>query len=217
VTKRKEDADEPVDDLEAEDLPDEDDELFTSVREGPPPPREDDLIETKPAASIEDKSPEELMALLQEAQHQAAEYLDGWQRARAEFANYKRRSERAMQEHYANAAGSILGRFLSVQDDLERALKDRSEEGDGKAWAEGIELINRKLNSLLEAEGVEPIKAIGERFDPNFHEALSYEDNDEVEDGCVIDVVRQGYMLKERVLRPALVRVAKSRGDETNG
>jgi molecular chaperone GrpE len=217
VTKREEEPDEPMDDAGADDLPEEEEELFTAVREGPAPPREDDLVEAKPVEAVEDKTPEELMALLQEAQHQAAEYLDGWQRARAEFANYKRRSERAMQEHYANAAGNILGRFLSVQDDLERALKDRSDEGDSKAWAEGIELINRKLNSLLEAEGVEPIKAIGERFDPNFHEALSYEDNDEVEDGCVIDVVRQGYMLKDRVLRPALVRVAKSRGEETNG
>jgi molecular chaperone GrpE len=217
VTKRKEQADEPMDDIESEDLPDEEEPLFTSVREGPPPPREDDLVEAKPAEAVEEKNPEELMALLQEAQHQAAEYLDGWQRARAEFANYKKRVERDQQDSYARTAGSILSRFLSIQDDFVRALKDRSDEGDGKAWAEGIELIHRKLASLLEAEGVEEITAIGERFDPNFHEALSYEDNDEVEDGCVIDVVRQGYMLKDRVLRPALVRVARRRGDETNG
>lgn len=217
MTKRKEDADEPMEEIESEDLPEEEEPLVTPVREGPPPPREDDLIEAGPAEAVEAKDPEELMGLLQEAQHQAAEYLDGWQRARAEFANYKKRMERNRQDSYARTAGSILGRFLSVQDDFERALRDRSEEGDGKAWADGIELIYRKLTSLLEAEGVELIQAIGERFDPNFHEALSYEDNDEVEDGCVIDVVRQGYMLKDRVLRPALVRVARQRGDETNG
>jgi molecular chaperone GrpE len=217
VTKRKEQTDEPKDETESEDLPAEEEPLFTSVREGPPPPREDDLIESQPAESLEGRDPEELMALLQEAQHQAAEYLDGWQRARAEFANYKKRVERDRQESYARAAGSILVRFLSIQDDFERALKDRSDEADGQAWAEGIELIHRKLAALLEAEGVEPIKAIGERFDPNFHEALSYEYSDDVEDGCVIDVVRQGYALKDRVLRPALVRVARQRGDETNG
>jgi molecular chaperone GrpE len=221
VTKRKEQADEPVEGVEPEDLPDEEEPLFTSIREGPAPPREDDLVETKPAeapeGALEGKDPEELMALLQEAQHQAAEYLDGWQRARAEFANFKKRVERDQQESYARTAGSILARFLSIQDDFERALKEHSEKADGEAWAEGIELIHRKLASLLEAEGVEAINAIGERFDPNFHEALSYEENDEVEDGCVIDVVRQGYMLKDRVLRPALVRVARRTGDETNG
>jgi molecular chaperone GrpE len=217
VTKGKKEPDEPMDEIESENLPEEEEPLFTSVREGPPPPREDDLVESKPAESVEGRDPEELMALLQEAQHQAAEYLDGWQRARAEFANYKKRVERDQQDSYARTAGSILSRFLSIKDDFERALKDRSDEGDAAAWAEGIELIHRKLTSLLESEGVEPIEAIGARFDPNFHEALSYEDNDEVEDGCVIDVVRQGYMLKDRVLRPALVRVARRRGDETNG
>jgi molecular chaperone GrpE len=217
VTKGKKEPDEPMDEIESENPPEEEEPLFTSVREGPPPPREDDLVESKPAESVEGRDPEELMALLQEAQHQAAEYLDGWQRARAEFANYKKRVERDQQDSYARTAGSILSRFLSIKDDFERALKDRSDEGDAAAWAEGIELIHRKLTSLLESEGVEPIEAIGARFDPNFHEALSYEDNDEVEDGCVIDVVRQGYMLKDRVLRPALVRVARRRGDETNG
>jgi molecular chaperone GrpE len=217
VTEPQEEADEPVEDVGAEKPVDEDEPLFTAVRDGPAPPREDDLVESKAAEEVEGKDREELMALLQEAQHQAAEYLDGWQRAVAEFANFKKRIERSQQERYAQAAGSILGRFLGIQDDLERALKERSEEGDGKAWVEGIELIYRKLASLLEAEGVEPIHAVGERFDPNFHEALSYEPSDQVEDGCVIDVVRQGYMLKDRVLRPALVRIAKKTGDETNG
>ncbi|HLC02463.1 MAG TPA: nucleotide exchange factor GrpE [Anaerolineales bacterium] len=216
MAKGKEQADEPVEDIQADDLPEED-PLFSAVREGLPPPREDDLIESQAAEEVEAQDPEAMMALLQEAQHQAEEYLDGWQRARAEFANYKKRNERDQQESYARAAGSILTRYLTVQDDLERALKDRQAEGDGKAWAEGIELIYRKLTALLEAEGVEPIKAIGERFDPNFHEALSYEENHEVDDGCVIDVVQQGYILKERVLRPALVRVARSTGDENNG
>lgn len=213
----EEQADELDRHIQADGLPDEEEPLFSAVRDGPAPPREDDLIASQPAEEAESQDPEGLMALLQEAQHQAEEYLDGWQRARAEFANYKKRNERDQQETYARAAGSILMRFLNIQDDLERALRDRPDEGDEKAWAEGIELIYRKLTALLEAEGVEPIKAHAQRFDPNFHEALSYEENDEIEDGCVIDVVQQGYMLDDRVLRPALVRVARKTGDENNG
>jgi molecular chaperone GrpE len=137
------------------------------------------------------------------------EYLDGWQRARADFVNYKKRIEREQREAYRRAAGDILTRYLGVVDDLERALKDRPTEGDPSNWADGVELIYRKLQSVLEAEGVETIGALGQPFDPNLHEAISHEESDEQPAGYVIDVVQQGYRMGEQVLRPALVRVAK--------
>lgn len=142
-------------------------------------------------------------------QAQADEYLDGWQRARAEFANYKKRIEREQAEARDRIAGDTLMRYLGVLDDLERALKDRPSDGDAASWAEGIELIYRKLTALFIAEGVEEILAEGTSFDPVLHEALSHEESDGHAEGQVIEVVRRGYRMGDRVLRPALVRVAK--------
>lgn len=137
------------------------------------------------------------------------EYLDGWQRARADFANYKKRIEREQREAYRRAAGDILTRYLGIIDDLERAMKDRPTEGEAAGWADGVELIYRKFRSVLEAEGVELIEALGQPFDPTFHEAISHEESDEQQAGYVIEVLQQGYRMGDQVLRPALVRVAK--------
>ncbi len=161
--------------------------------------------ESQEVVDEESQWAEELSAARAEAQ----EYLDGWQRARAEFANYKKRVERENRESYKRVAGDILSRYLSVIDDLELALKERPQEGDAGAWAKGIELIYQKLLGLLEAEGVERIQAEGETFDPMLHEALSHEESSDHQDGQIIEVIRQGYRMGERVLRPALVRVAK--------
>jgi len=148
----------------------------------------------------------ELESQLAEAQSQVAEYKDGWQRAVAEFQNYRRRVEADKAETYQTAVGSIIKRYLPVLDDMERALQARPAD---LAWAEGVELICRKLQSILEAEGLKRIEAEGQKFDPNIHEAISQEPKEGVESGTVIGVVRNGYMLGERVIRPAMVRVAQ--------
>ena len=145
---------------------------------------------------------------LQEWQDKANEYLDGWQRARADFANYKKRIERDQAIINQNAAANIIRRFLEIIDDLELALKNRPAEGDGAGWAEGIELIYRKLSGMLESEGVSPIEAEDQFFDPNLHEAITYEQHPGLESGQIIAVVKQGYRMGDRVLRPAQVRVA---------
>ncbi len=152
---------------------------------------------------------ESLRAALDESQMKAQEYLDGWQRARADFANYKKRVEREQAQAYQNAAASIFKRFLDVLDDLDRALKNKPQEGEAAAWSSGIELVYRKFLSILEAEGVTVMQAQGEFFDPNLHEAISQEDNDHYESGQIIEVVKNGYVMGDKVLRPALVRVAK--------
>ncbi|MCI0519278.1 MAG: nucleotide exchange factor GrpE [Chloroflexi bacterium] len=141
-------------------------------------------------------------------QVKANEYLDGWQRARAEFANYKKRVEREQAQAHQNSAANVVRRFLDVLDDLERALSNRPQEGEGAAWAEGVELIARKLAALLEAEGVTAIEAEGQFFDPTLHEAITREENSGLESGQIIAVFKQGYRLGERVIRPAQVRVA---------
>jgi molecular chaperone GrpE len=152
---------------------------------------------------------ENLQKELEEARSKANEYLDGWQRARAEFANYKKRVERDQAQTYQLATGNIVRRYLEVLDDLERALKNRPEDGDGAVWAEGVELIYRKLLNILENEGVKPMEISNDFFDPNLHEAVASEENGEYESGQIIEVIRQGYMLGDRVLRPAMVRVAR--------
>ena len=147
-----------------------------------------------------------LQAQLAEAESKASEYKDGWARSQAEFQNYKKRIERDNELMYASMKGDIIKKVLPALDDLERALQNRPSED---AWASGIELITRKLQNILENEGLKRIEARGAAFDPNYHEAITHEPSDEVESGHVIEVVQNGYTLGERVIRPALVRVAQ--------
>lgn len=150
---------------------------------------------------------EALMKRLEEAEAKVAEHLDGWQRSQADFINYKNRVQRDQELMKSVMKGDIIKKFLPVLDDLERALHNRP--ADSGSWIGGIELIHKKLQSILESEGVTRIEAEGQLFDPNFHEAISHEPNETVESGHVIAVVQSGYMLGDRVIRPALVRVAQ--------
>lgn len=151
----------------------------------------------------------ELQAQLDEAQAKAAENLDGWQRAQAEFANYKKRQARDLEVQSAEARARIIKRYLEILDDLERALASRPAEGAGAEWAQGVELIYRKLQSYIQGEGVTLMEVLGQPFDPNLHEAIAKETNPDYESGVVIEVVQPGYMIGERVLRPAVVKVAE--------
>ena len=161
---------------------------------------------------IDDLSPEErveaIQSSLEEMNQKADEYLDGWQRARADFANYKKRVIRESLDIHQTARGEVIKLYLDIADDLARALLDKPKNGDGETWADGIEIIHQKLQARLESEGISPMKALGEEFDPNIHEALMKEKSDEYECGQIIEVVQEGYWIGDKVLRPALVRVA---------
>lgn len=146
---------------------------------------------------------------LEESRKKSSEYFDGWQRERADFSNYKKRVDREQATLSQSISGELLKKYLIVSDDLERAFKNRPQGGDGAAWADGIELIYRKLQSILETEGVKRMDAEHEIFDPTRHEAISYEPHPEKSGGEIIEVLQPGYMLGDRVLRPALVRVAQ--------
>ena len=150
---------------------------------------------------------ETLEKQLEEAESKVSEYKDGWMRSQAEFQNYRKRIERDNEMMYASMKGDIIKKVLPVLDDLERALQNRP--SNSGAWVSGIELIQKKLLSILEVEGVKRIETVGAAFDPNFHEAISHEPIVGVQSGHVIAVVQNGYMLGERVIRPALVRVAQ--------
>ena len=149
---------------------------------------------------------EALKRQLVEAEEKLAENVQGWQRSLADFQNYKKRVEREDELKKFTLKGDIIKKVLPVLDDLERAMQNRPADD---SWANGIELIVRKFQNMLDAEGLKRIEAEGEEFNPNFHEAISHEPADGVASGHVIAVVQNGYMLGERVIRPALVRVAQ--------
>ncbi|HSM56377.1 MAG TPA: nucleotide exchange factor GrpE [Candidatus Sulfomarinibacteraceae bacterium] len=159
------------------------------------------------AAEEEGKEPS-LEERLQEAEAQAAEYLEGWQRARAEFANARKRLERERSEARRNATVDVVSKLLPVMDDFERALENVPEHIGEDSWFEGVALVYRKLASILEETQIERIKAVGQPFDPNVHEAVLQEESDDHESGTVIKELQSGYRLNERVIRPAMVVVA---------
>lgn len=143
---------------------------------------------------------------LEDAETKLADSVEGWQRSVADFQNYRKRVERDNELMYASMKGDIIKKVLPALDDLERALQNRPADN---AWANGVELIARKLQNILDAEGIKRIEAEGLEFNPIFHEAISHEPAENVASGHVIAVVQNGYMLGERVIRPALVRVAQ--------
>lgn len=163
-----------------------------------------------------EEEPEELSELeklqkeLEEAKAQAAEYLDGWQRTQAEFSNYKKRQEAERTQVRAFANANLLRKLLPIVDDFERAATTLPSDLAQLTWCEGIFMIRHKLDSVLESEGVKPIETEGESFDPRYHEAVTHEEVPGYEEGQIIGEVQRGYILDERVLRPALVRVAKA-------
>ncbi len=140
----------------------------------------------------------------------AAEYLEALQRERANFINYRRRVDQEKTESAQYAAANLIKKLLPVVDDFDRALA-AVPEADRKhnKWLQGIELIARKLHAVLEGEGVEPIEALGQPFDPNLHEAVAFDDNGNGGPDTVSEVFAKGYKLKDRVIRPAMVKVSR--------
>ena len=140
------------------------------------------------------------------------EYRDLLLRKTAEFDNYRKRTERERVEHAAAAATDLLTEILPLVDDLERALAADAGAGPGAldAYRAGVELIHKQLLELLRMRGVTPIETDGRPFDPHFHQAVAHEVSTSHAEGAIIDELRRGYMIAGRLLRPALVRVAKS-------
>lgn len=161
------------------------------------------------AEATGDSVEEELEAKLAEVQAQADEYLDGWQRARAELDNYRKRVTRERAQWENMLRGEVITSLLPILDDFDLALENLPEEGERGEWESGVVLIHRKLRSQLEEMGVAEIPALGEEFDPELHDAVMRRKDDDAESGTVIEVVRKGYTMGDRVLRPAMVIVAE--------
>jgi molecular chaperone GrpE len=190
----------------SEELPATEEEEQEREREESPAP------EGIPAEAEPTEEVDELTALRQELEEQkakAAEYLDGWQRARAEFANYKKRIEKEQEDMIKSANGAFIAKLLPVMDDFERAFQTLPLDLMGMTWLGGIALIQRKLQVLLEQEGVTIIESEGQMFDPTLHQAVTHEESEEHEEGQIMGEVQKGYKIDDKVLRPSLVRVAR--------
>jgi len=149
---------------------------------------------------------------LAEEKEKTAKYLENWQKAEADFSNYRKRAEQEKEDLSREAVSSVLLRVLPAIDDLERAFDSLPAKPKDASWVDGIKLIHRKLQAALEAQGLSEINAFGETFDPNLHEAVAYQDG---EDGKVIAVARKGYKLNDKMLRAPQVVVGKG-SDSSN-
>ncbi|MBI4340280.1 MAG: nucleotide exchange factor GrpE [Chloroflexi bacterium] len=171
-------------------------------------PSEGSALESGPAP--ESTAPQELRAQLEETERERAQFKALAQRAQADLVNYRQRVEREREEQQRAAVERTLGKLLPIVDDLQLALKHAPASGDD-AWLDGIRIIERGLLALLESEGVAAIAPVGKPFDPWEHEALFSVEDPSKEPDTVAMVVRQGYKLHDRVLRPAQVAVVQVR------
>jgi molecular chaperone GrpE len=161
---------------------------------------------------------EELQEALAAAQQElakksaeAAEYLDNWRRSTADLSNARKRMLREQEETRASAAQRMLEKLLPVLDDMDRAFAALPGDQAEGEWVGGFRAIQRKLQGILESEGVAPIRIEGQAFDPALHFAVTHEEADGYDEGQIIGEVARGYMLHDKVLRPSMVRVAKGK------
>jgi len=147
---------------------------------------------------------------LSEAESKAAEYLGGWQRSQASFENFRKRTTAEQAQWRSTANAALLGRLLPVLDDFRRAFAAVPDAIAEDAWLDGIKLVERKVQTILETENVQEIAVeTGDPFDPNYHEAVLYQVVPGFDEGQIVAVVETGYMLGDRVLRPSMVVIAK--------
>jgi molecular chaperone GrpE len=144
-----------------------------------------------------------------ELQRQRDDFYDRLLRQTAEFDNYRKRIERERQSTYESMAAELVKDLLPLVDDLERALKADSGTEGAEAYRRGVELIHRQLIETLKKRGVHPLEVLGADFDPHFHQAVSYEQAPGKREGEIIEEFGRGYMLGSRLIRPAMVKVAK--------
>src|SRR2546430_9640219 len=170
-----------------------------TTRKHPHAPRQGDPPEPA-TASLEGKVAELEAAL--------AEARDRHLRLAADFDNYKKRARLDQLETMQHASAELIGRLLPVLDDLRNVL-DHKPDGVDESWVKGLELSVRKLEEALGAHGLQPIESVGERFDPKVHEAVGHEESSEHPEDTVVSELRRGYRVRDRVVRPALVKVAR--------
>ena len=145
---------------------------------------------------------------LTETESALAEAKDRHLRLAADFDNFKRRARQEQLETIQHASAELIGRLLPVLDDLRTAL-DHKPDGIDDAWVRGLELGVRKLEEVLASHGLEPIESVGASFNPKFHEAVGHEESEDHPEDTVVSELRRGYRIRDRVVRPSLVKVSR--------
>jgi len=158
-------------------------------------------VEAEADSEVYDSRYEELAKLAEENQQK---YL----RAQADFDNFRKRTIKEKEELGQYASMKLIGNLLPVVDNFERAVAAASVNQDYDSLVKGIDMIFRQLQQTLEQEGLKPMNVVGEPFNPEFHQAVMQVESDEHEEGIVIEEMQRGYMMKEKVLRPAMVKVS---------
>lgn len=152
-----------------------------------------------------------LRAKIEQLEAEAEEASNRYLRLAADFDNYKKRARQEQSDLVRSANAELIGKLLPVVDNFHRVLESTPESA-GDAWVKGLKLSLQQLEELLAAQGVQPIEAVGQPFDPSLHEAIGHEESSEHPEDTVVTEVRRGYRLNDRVVRPALVRVARPVG-----
>jgi molecular chaperone GrpE len=182
---------------------------MTTTRKHPHDPHEGDSRK-ETVEPPESRARASLEAKISELESAAAEAKDRHLRLAADFDNYKKRARQEQLDTIQHASTELIARLLPGLDDLYKAL-GHTPDGVDEAWVKGLELSVRKLEEALAAFGLEPIEAVGAPFDPKFHEAIGHEESDEYPEDTVVSELRRGYRMRDRVVRPALVKVARPR------
>lgn len=146
---------------------------------------------------------------LEECRKEKEDYLSGWKRARADFLNYKKEEEERIAQAIDYKFRDILLKMLSVLDELDKAEEHIPSDLKNNNWVAGVSQIKKKIETTLVQEGVERMTVLGKEFNPNFHEAMEMVADKKNKSGTIVEVVRDGYLFKGRVLRPARVKVVK--------
>ena len=168
--------------------------------------------DTPPAADKESVSQEKDVAVLEE---QLTAEKDRFMRLSAEFDNYRKRKQREIDDFKKFANETVFKQFLSVVDNLERAIASAENNQDTDSLLEGVKLTHREILKIFQAFNVKPVEADNQSFDPNFHQAVTQKKTNDVPENTVTDVLQTGYLLHDRLIRPAMVVVSTSTGNDT--
>lgn len=166
------------------------------------------VIDEQLTPETESDANSEFQSKLDELEKQVQVNLEGWQRSRAEFTNYRRRTQQELAESKDRGALDAVAKMLPIIDDFERALNNIPQELQDHPWMNGTALILKNMHKLLDDYKIEELDPVGEDFNPNFHEAIGTDDSSDYDSGIVTTTLQKGYKSGERILRPALVRVA---------
>jgi molecular chaperone GrpE len=164
--------------------------------------------EQEQGTAFGDEQADAVIARIAELEKLVDEHQQRTLRTQADFDNFRKRTQKEKEELASYASMKLVTQLLPVIDNFERAISASKESGDFESFSKGVDMIFRQLGQLLEQEGVKPIEAVGHPFNPEVHQAVMQVESDEHEEGIVVEELQKGYLMKEKVLRPAMVKVS---------